>query len=71
MRYIDYQFAITDQGILFTDWTEDHLMKLQPGSIAPGDLLEVVQLESGQIYLRKVAPETLEFCAFGTDPVML
>jgi len=46
-------------------------MKLQPGSIAPGDLLEVVQLESGQIYLRKVAPETLEFCAFGTDPVML
>jgi hypothetical protein len=69
MRFLDYNFSITDAGIEFTDKQSvfKTQMQLPVDTLCSGDLLEVTHLPDGRIFLRKVHPDGLEYSAFGSE----
>ena len=58
MKYIDYHFDISAQGIVFTDTDRD---VLKSEFITPGTTFVAEQLEDGRIFLRIVNPDTLDY----------
>ncbi len=58
MKYIDYHFDISAQGIVFTD-RGDELLKSE--FINSGTTFIAEQLEDGRIFLRIVNPDTLDY----------
>lgn len=58
MKYIDYHFDISAQGIVFTD-TDTELLKSE--FINPGTTFVAEQLDDGRIFLRIVNPDTLDY----------
>jgi len=58
MKYIDYHFDISAQGIVFTDTDAD---VLKSEFITPGVTFVAEQLDDGRIFLRIVNPDTLDY----------
>jgi len=58
MKYIDYHFDISAQGIVFTDTDAD---VLKSEFITPGVTFVAEHLDDGRIFLRIVNPDTLDY----------